>query len=235
MMKVSVLIITILVSNIATAQDFTRIKVEAGRLIADVITPSIRYRYPGFRQGTVVLKDKTSYTSSLNYNFLSGEIDFISPQRDTLAIANDLMLNIDHVSIDTSTFFYNKGYLEVIKKSRIGSVVKKQVFAILSSEKIGAYNMSSPTSAIDTYNSYMDRSGTVYNLTARENITLKLKTEYFFGNEFNLFLPASKRSLDKLYVSKKQAIETYLKNHPVNFNSEEDLARLFMFLSGSSN
>jgi hypothetical protein len=233
-MKFLFIAITILATTVLEAQDSTTIKIEAGQLLSEVITPSIRYRFPAFKQGKVLLKDKTSYDSKLNYNLLTGEIDFISREGDTLAIGDALRVNLDRVIIDTNSYFYNnKGYLEVVKESKAGSLAKKQNFIIASTEKIGAYNLSSPASAIDSYSSYMDPSGTFYTLRVREDVTLKLKTEYFFGNEYHLFMPATRKNLDRLFFKKKAEIEKYLKEHLTNFDNEEDLKKLLSFLINS--
>jgi hypothetical protein len=234
-MKLLALSVTlILITQALYPQDSTTIKIEAGHTIPEVVTPALRYHFPYFRQGRVLMKDKTTYDATLNYNLLTGEIDFISPKGDTLAIADNLRANIDRVIIDTTTYFYKNGYLEVITAGQAGSLVKKERFDIVSREKIGAYGMASSTSAIDTYSSYMDNQGNWRTLSARENVTLKLKTEYFFGNEYNLFLPATRKNLDKIFYKKRAEIETYLKEHPTNFTKEDDLKKLLVFLSSSS-
>jgi hypothetical protein len=232
-MKLLALTITVLITQAAYAQDSTTIKVDAGHTIPEVVTPALRYHFPSFTQGRVLMKDKTAYDAKLNYNVLSGEIDFISPEGDTLAIADNLRVNIDRVIIDTNTYFYNNGYLKVVSEGKAGSLLKKQRFDIVATEKIGAYGMSSPTSAIDTYNSYMDGQGNWRTLSPRENVLLKLKTEYYLGNEYNLFLPATRKNLDKLFYKKRAEIETYLKEHATDFSKEDDLKKLLLFLSNS--
>jgi hypothetical protein len=231
-MKFLALTITILLTQALHAQDSTTIKIEAGHTIAEVVTPALRYHFPSFTQGRVLMKDKTAYDAKLNYNLLSGEVDFISPSGDTLAIADNVVNNVDRIVIDTSTYFYNSGYLELIKESKIGSLAKRQKFD-MNAEKIGAYDLPSSTSSIDTYNSYSDRSGYLYALKAREKITLKLKTQYFFGNEYHLFVPATRKNLDKIFFKKRADIEAYCKDHPVNFNKEEDLKALLAFIQKS--
>ena len=158
-------------------------------------------------------------------------MEFISPEGDTLALGDDLTFNIDRAVVDSVSFFYYKGYLEIIKESKIGSLSKMQMFDIISAEKIGAYNLSSPTSAIGSINSYIDPGYGIRKFIPRENITIKLKTLYFFGNEYKLFVPANRKNLEKLFRKKKVQIESFLAKHQVNFGKEEDLKRLFDFIS----
>jgi hypothetical protein len=114
-MRSVLLAICILLSTFLPAQDSSVvIFIEAGRNVSDVLTPARIYKLPDFTDGKIIFRDGNWSRALLNYNYLNGEIEFINPNKDTLAIAKNQMLNIKQVTIDTITFVYNDGYLELV-------------------------------------------------------------------------------------------------------------------------
>lgn len=213
------------------AQDSTLIFIEANRLVSEVLTPDKIYQHPQFVKSQIFFRDGSLTEALLNYNYLNGEIEFIGPGRDTLAIAKDQMLNIKKVIIDSHFYFYDQGYLEQVDENTFGKLLRKQMYVVTRREKIGAYNQPTSISAIDSYGSFTHNYGSFTSkLKVQENITLALKSHYFFGDQYNTILPATKKNLVKLYPSKKQEIEAYLKQHPVNFKNSTDLKDLFSSL-----
>jgi len=204
-----------------------RIFIPAGSSIKDVASISKIYRFPKFAQGKIFFRDGRISTSLLNYNFLTAEIEFISPQGDTLAIADDLAPTIKYLLIDSATFYYYNGYLEKVMENSNGKVLKRQQYLVERKDKLGSLNQAS-TGAIDTYSSLSDNNSGVmpYNLVVRQNITLAIKTELFLGDLYDDFRISTKKNLLKMFSKKKDAIEDFLKTHHVDFNNEEDLKNL---------
>lgn len=222
-------------AQFSCAQDST-IFIAADQYVSEVATPERIYHYPNFQLGKVFFRNNTTTDALLNYNYLNGEIEFISPNNDTLAISKEQMLNIGKVVIDTSTFFYNKGYLELVAQNSVGKLLKKQKFDVLKREKLGGYDQPSSTSAIESYSSFKENYGTrQFNLKVRENITLVLKTTYFFGDQYHVVLPANRKNIYKVYHSKKDLIDVYLKENVVDFNKPGDLKKIFAFLGKEGN
>jgi len=229
-MKTIMFFVFTLLAQFACAQDST-IFIAADQYVSEVATPERIYHYPNFQLGKVFFRNNTTTDALLNYNYLNGEIEFISPNNDTLAISKEQMLNIGKVVIDTSTFFYNKGYLELVAQNSVGKLLKKQKFDVLKREKLGGYDQPSSTSAIESYSSFKENYGTrQFNLKVRENITLVLKTTYFFGDQYHVVLPANRKNIYKVYYSKKDLIDVYLKENVVDFNKPGDLKKIFAFL-----
>ena len=103
-------------------------------------------------------------------------------------------------------------------------VVKKR-------EKIGAYEQPTSTSAIESYGSFTDNFGNLTpGLKVRENITMTLRSDYYFGDKFNIFLLANKKNVVKVYPGKKDRINQYLKKNKVNFKNGDDLKWLLASL-----
>ena len=232
-MRITALTILIVLTKFASAQDSTTIFIAADQYASEVLTPQKIYRYTQFINGEIFFRDGSMSDAPLNYNYLYGEIEFISPKNDTLAIAKDQMLNIKKVVIGSNTFFYNRRYVELVMENTVGRLLKSQMFDVVKREKIGAYDQPSSTSAIDSYGSFVANFGEVpvLDLKVRENITLVLKTEYFFGDQYNLLLPANKKNIYKAYHSKQDRIDKYLGENYVNFKNPDDLKKLMDYLA----
>lgn len=229
-MKFIVAAITLLFTHNLHAQDSSRIFLNAGTSISDIAVAK-KYRFKEFKQGQVLFNDNRSHTGLLNYNFLNGEIMFTAAVGDTLAIAKDQMLNIKRVTIDTASYVYNNGYMELIRENKTGTLAKKQQFFVVAKEKIGGYNIASETSSIDSYSSFMDREDNQHKLAVRENITLQLKTDYYIGDVYNHFLLVNRKNLDKIFFKKREQLNNYLKEHTVDLRKETDVISLFIFLT----
>jgi hypothetical protein len=230
-MNIITLCVCILLAQFAFAQDST-LFIAADQYVSEVATPEKIYHYPNFKAGKIFFRNNTVSDARLNYNYLNGEIEFISPDNDTLAISKKQMLDIERVVVDTSTFFYNDGYLELVDQNDVGRLLKKQMYVVAKREKIGGYGQPSSTSAIDSYGSFQESHGIrQYNLKVRENITLVLRTNYFFGDRYHVILPSNKKNLYKIFRSKKKLIDSYLAANSVDFRKPADIKKLFVFLS----
>lgn len=230
-MRVSIILIFFVLTKFAVAQDSTSIFIEAGQDPSEVLTFRKVFKYPHFINGNIFFKDGSTTNAPLNYNYLLGEIMFISPQKDTLAIAKNQMPKIKTVIIEQDTFYYLHQYLQLVIQNQSGKLLKSQVFKVVKREKIGGYNQPSSTTAIDSYQTFSPTYGVPeLNLKIRENITLALKTNYFFGNDYDLLLPANKKNIYKAYPQKKDCIDAYLNANAVNYDSSNDLIKLFTYL-----
>src|SRR5664279_4278217 len=112
-MRISMLAIFIVLTKFVYPQDSATIFIAAGQEVSEVLTPEKIYHYPQFINGKIFFRDGSTSDAPLNYSYLQGEIEFISPKKDTLAIAKEQMLNIKKVVIDTNTFFYNLSLIHI--------------------------------------------------------------------------------------------------------------------------
>lgn len=211
------------------AQDSTGIFIPAGKSFSDVAGLDKAYRFPNFTNGRIYFRDGSTSAAKFNYNFFYKELEFISPGGDTLSLVKEQALEIKNIIIDSITFYYYDGYLEEVAHNENGKLLKRQFYAI-KSEKLGAYDQSSGTSAIDAYTSFTYRTRHFENLVVRENLQLVMKTEYFIGDSYNTVLRANKKNMLDLYPKKRSQIESYLHNNHVNFASGTDLEKLFSSL-----
>lgn len=229
-MKKLLLVISVFYSSIIYSQDSLTIFIGADQEVSEVLTPKKIYMYAEFKPGRIIFRDGSIADDQLNYNYLNGEIEFI--KSDTLAIAKEQMFNIRFLTVGTDTFFYDKGYLQQVAQTPYGKLLKKQMLVVAKREKIGAYNQPTQTSAIESYGSFTDNfGGFTPNLKIHENITMVLRTDFYFADKFNTISLANKRALQKLFPNKKKQIDEYLDTHPVNYKNPEDLKKLLASLN----
>ena len=209
------------------AQDST-ILIKAGRSVNESVSIKDLYQYPQFVSSKVFTKSGDSTVIKLNYNKLFDEMQFIDFKGDTLSIANAPMLRL--IRINDDEFYYDNGYVKLIKDTNGIKLAVKQSLKLSGQNKMGAYDMASPASAIDSYKTWIDPRG-IYHLVPREDIILAKKTEYYFGDKYNQFVWATRKNLLQQYSKQSRTLNAYLKDHNVKLNRIEDLEKLLQFLA----
>jgi len=134
----------------AHAQDSTII-IKAGTSFNESVSITDLYEYPQFVYGKVFFRLGDSSGGRLNYNRLLDQMHFIDPKGDTLNIAYPG--TIKFIRINNDLFYYDNGYVKLIKDNNTVKFATKQTLRVAGKNKIGAYNMASPGSAIDSYSS----------------------------------------------------------------------------------
>lgn len=210
------------------AQDNSTIIVKAGMSINESVSATDMYEYPQFVFGKVFFKPGDSSSGRLNYNRLVDQMQFIDFKGDTLNIADPG--TIRSIRINGDLFYYDNGYVKLIKEDNTIKLATKQTLLFAGKQKTGAYNMPSPTSAIDSYSSYTIE-GKAYNLVPKEDILLKKQTQYYFGDKYNHFVLANKKNLLGMFSKHNGALTAYLKENDIDFTNQEDLEKLLQYLA----
>jgi hypothetical protein len=213
-----------------SAQDSTFVTIKTGQSVKDVLTSADIYHYPQFTYGKVFLRDGTKAAGKMNYNRLYGQMLFINPIGDTLALADEK--NIKFIVIDKDTFYYDGGYLRLMANGGVVKLTEKQIWVLADIRKIGTHNRPTTTVAVTSFSSYTDGRDAAKSkdLIMNEDVVLRKETQYYFGDKYNLFVPASKKGLLQLFPKEQQEIDNYLKENKVNFNKKEDVEKLYQFL-----
>jgi len=231
-MKACLVLLFILIgySNLS-AQDSTFVTIKAGFKVSDVLTAADIYYYPQFTNGKVFYRDGTKGASKMNYNRLYGQMLFIDPKADTLALTDEK--TIFFIAIDHDTFFYDEGYMRLIVNDDLVKLAEKQTWIVADVRKMGTHNRPATTVAITSFSTYTDGTDAAKSkdLILNEEIVLRKKTEYYFGDEYNHFVPAGKKKILLLFPKEEQRIENYLKENKVNFDKKDDLEKLAHFLA----
>jgi hypothetical protein len=208
-----------------TGQINQLITVKAGTKVADYFPVEIRYRYPDFKPGKLVYTNGKFSSANFNYNLLLGEVEYIQ-SGDTMRLLNKK--DISSIEIAQDTFFYDKGYIELIYGGRI-KVGLHQYIKLKDILRKGAMGSTNRSVAIDTYNS-VPLDNNLYGIVPNEDWVFQRIEEYYFSDSSGEFVPFSRRNVLQEFPEKKKGIEAYLKSDRINFNSGEDLIRLAEFL-----
>jgi len=165
-----------------------------------------------------------------NYHMLNEEVQFISLNGDTLAIADPFL--IKHLTIDTSLFYYSEGYLEVIVDGELLKLARK-LRLNTKWEKIGAYGQASPSGSIRTPNKLI-LGNTGKDLSINQDILIQKEFTYFWLDKYSTVLKANKANLLKLLPPDQQlTVEDYLKKNKIDFNKETDLKKIHQYSLGT--
>jgi len=228
MKKILVFVFHILIINISlSAQKYESVTVKAGMRVVDCFPFNERYRYPEFVTGRIQVKSGVYSDTKLNYDFLSGEMEYIK-NRDTLAIANKK--DIRFVVVAQDTFYCDKGnYLELISGDRI-KVVLKQYIKLKETQKKDSYGTSSSGSATNSYGS-LPAEGNFYMLTANEDMVFQRTLEYYLSDQSGGFVQYTKKNVIQLFPQHEDKIKAYLKSNKIKFDNRDDLIRLADYLS----
>ncbi len=224
----SFLLMTIFFSfqvSVVSAQNTETIRVKAGEDISKIISPNGIYRFPSFTTGTYLKHNNTNSSAKLNYNLLTGEMQYLNLNGDTMTIVNSAEINF--INIQDAIFYYRNGYKEVIAdhdsvKLAVESDIK------LEYEKVGLYGQSNGAQDVINVSSY--NSGTnIFQLTLGQDAVVRKKTTYYLFNKNEAPVIATKKSFLKIFNKNKPAINKYIENYKINFNKQEDLKNLLTF------
>jgi hypothetical protein len=209
------------------AQKKTFVTVKAGNNIMDVLPWSEIFFYPQFTSGTVYFRNGRGSEAKLNYNRLVDEIHFIDQKGDTLALDGET--NIKFIAVGNDTFYYDEGYVRIVSAGNALKLGIREVWVISETRQLGAYNSSNSAASMIAFKS-MHEGGKLYDLVVNEDIILKKEAKYYFGDNFNQFVIASKTNLLMLFPKEEQRIGKFLKENKINFNNKEDLQQTVQFV-----
>jgi len=207
------------------AQVATIITVKAGTRVIDYFPPEIRYRYRGFTDGQLILRNGRANSGLFNYNFLLGEMEFIR-SGDTLAIIDKKSIRL--VTVDRDTFFYDNGYIELMYNGGIKTGMK-QIFRIREIVRKGGFGETNRNSALETYN-LIALYGNFYVIVPNEDWIFEKWTDFFISPPGKGFFPFTMKNVIKYFPLNKDQIKNYLKSNKVDFASGNDLVKFSWYL-----
>jgi hypothetical protein len=208
------------------AQNRDIVRVKAGEDPATSYSPYGFYRFPAFAAGVAYMKNGEKTAGRFNYHLLNGEVQFISPKGDTLALAEPF--SIKYITIDSNLFYYADGYLEILMNNDKLKLARKLQLNV-TPEKIGAYGQASPSGSIRTPNRLIvGNNGR--DLSLNQDLVIQKQYSYYWLDQYNTVLKATKTNLLKLLdPDKKTSIDNYLNQNKIDFRREEDLKRLLEY------
>jgi hypothetical protein len=221
-----VLVLFLLFGGYLFAQSKEVIRVKAGEDPSTAFSPYGFYRFPAFAEGIAYLRTGEQSMGRFNYHILNQEVQFISKNGDTLALADPLSLK--YIAIDTFLYYYSDGYLEVLANTTSLKLARKLRLDVRG-EKIGAYGQASPSGSIRTPNRLI-LGNTGKDLSINQDLVIQKEYTYYWLDEYSTVFRATKANLLKLLApDKKNSIEDYLKKNKIDFHKEQDLKKLFEY------
>jgi hypothetical protein len=211
----------LLINCCLSAQKSESVKVKAGTRVIDYFPVNERYRYPNFTEGKAIFKNGRAIPGKFNYNFLSGEMQFIK-LADTLSIADTKDLR--SIAIAKDTFYYHNGYMEMIRNGKF-RVYLKQAIVIRDIQKEGAFGTINRSAASESY-SYVLNGSRYVDLVPTEDIVLQKTRDYFYSTPENEFIQFIKKNIIRILPEKEYLIKNYIKSNKIDFESEEDILKL---------
>ncbi len=225
-MRVSLIIIISVLMNFNLGAQQTRpVIVKAGTRIMDYFPAQERYRYPEFTEGRCILRNGTVNPGRYNYNFLTGEMEFLR-YPDTLSISGKE--DIDLITIAADTFYYHNGYLELVRSGSPEVFLKKNII-IKEILKKGAFGVVHRGSSFESYTG-VDPRGLSYNRIQNEDMVLQNAVFWFFSTHAGVFLRFSRKNVFDAFPDNKDSIKEYLKSNNIDLESREDILKLAGFL-----
>ena len=230
MKKQIYLVITMLLLGGCLYGQYQSITVRAGTKIIDNFPPSVRYMYPQFVEGQVVLNNNQISTSMLNYNLLRDEIDFIQ-ENDTVTIVRKR--DLKYVIAESDTFVYMPaGYMKLIYVQKLKIYCQDRFYLkeILKRGAMGAVNRSA---AIGSF-SDAEYRGLPYDLVVQEDYVYKREIAYYIATPSGALEPFKKTNVLNLFSYNKfhkAEIQKYLKTNNINLEKQDDVIKLAEYLS----
>jgi len=151
-------------------------------------------------------------------------MEFIDPKKDTMTISEpDKILS---VQLDSSMFYYDKGYVQVITDyDSVKLLVLRRV--TYETVKIGAMGTRSHATSIQGFTNLTTNAGSKQ-LILNEDLDFKKETihylELYNGDKF----VANKNGFIKMFESKPHLAD-YIKQQKINFKKEEDIKKLLAY------
>ena len=228
-MKARLFFLSFLVTHATLwAQDSTIVTLKTGDTIKDVLKSTDIFLFPEFTNSMVYFRDGAKARALINYNYLTDQMLFIDAKGDTLALQNEQ--TIKFIALGTDTFLYNEGYIRVIESNNVVKLAERQVWELADIRKIGSHNRPATTFAITSYNTVTDRFGKTHDLVLNEDVVIRKKATYYFGDKYNNFSPALKKNLLMLFPKEEDRLSKYLKANNVKFDKKDDLVKVTQFL-----
>jgi hypothetical protein len=138
---------------------------------------------------------------------------------------------IDSVVFEKNVFVQTDGFMEIVTHIDSIKLLKKLIIKSRV-EKIGALGLPAQSSSIDNITIYSADTD-FYNLIANADVVVTENVYWYWMDRNKNILKATKGNLLKLLPAERQiSVETYMKQHKINFDNENDLKELMANLVG---
>ncbi|AHM63552.1 hypothetical protein D770_26545 [Flammeovirgaceae bacterium 311] len=210
------------------AQQKNRVKVKAGE---GATTSADMYRYPAFQQGRVFFKNGNTGSSRMNFSLLAGEMHFINPRQDTLALTG--LEHVNYIAIAADTFYYdalNEEFLEQVASYDHAQLMVSKKYKYSSTLKSAAYGQYSSTQSSSSLNN-IQADGRTVNLSHDQYALYIKSVKYFMKANGGDLVPVTKGNFLKVFSNHKNSVQDFIKSNKTDFSKEADIRALLKFSS----
>ena len=229
-MKRCVFLLFVLIPLIVSAQKKEIVEAASGDDLTKMASVHMQYLFPEFSTGDVYYLGMPKGTGMLNYNMLTGEMQFME-NGEVRALDN--LKKVIVVTINNRKFypFGEKEFVEELLSTPKGQLRVRRKGNVAQHSKKEAYGTSSSVSSTTSYSS-INTEGQQYKLAVRENVMITLNYFYYLvGSNEKYVLIRNQKAFTKQFPEYKAQIETFVKEHHIDFNSEDDLKALLEYCS----
>ncbi|MCF2443545.1 hypothetical protein L0657_06210 [Dyadobacter sp. CY345] len=230
MKLLSLLFLLFTVSTTTSAQLASKVmKLKNGSDITKNVPVRDRYLYDEFYEGKVHFRNGTISIASLNYSLFHGEIQFITPQKDTLLLRdNDY---VKKISINSDIFYFDRshGHVQAIRDFEKVKLGKQQRLLVMGHEKYAGYSEYSETSAISSYSHFSNSNGEMQKLETNDKLLLRKKSIYYLIDQNLRFSSANRVNFIKIFPGHRTKISSFIKDNNTDFLKENDIVKLLEY------
>ena len=219
------LLVTFMSSYAQTLKE--RVQINGGHALWENFMKEM-FLYPSFQEGVIYYKNGQVFKRLMNYNRILETLQFIDEKNDTLALANEEMIN--QVTIGNDLFIYDPMCLKTIASHGDVAMYKHETMKIADIRRRGAFGIPNSTSAIDNYNQVFTWMSSL-NLDINELVLLSKVTTFFVSKGKNKKVPASKKNILDMYSKDRQKIKKFIDSEKISFSKERDLIQLAEYIS----
>ena len=217
-------LLLLIIRNESLAQARRTIRVKAGEDLAKAYSTNGFYKFAEFIPASLYSRSgKKDIGLRFNYNYLSGNMQFISPSGDTLDIGAPA--SVESILFNDSTLFtYQEGFMERLAQKDSIQLYRKSTIK-LQAENIGAYGQPTTTASVINYTSFYTGTN-VYNLVVNQDMVIVETLSWFWKKGPTLLKANTQNLVDLLDQKDKESIVHYTKKNKINTDKESHLIKL---------
>lgn len=223
-MKKVTLIIIFLFSCLMLSAQSGFIKVSKGKVTEGDFFKSKLFILPDFTDARIKFTNGEIYEGKVNIHTLSQTLRFVDAQGDTLAAADEKL--VESVSAGKVLFVkINNQYVQVIDTDGYTSLVISRTLHIGAERIEGAYGIKNDVSSIQKVE-IKNFNSKIENVISDATLAFSYLDNLLLANRGKLFL-VTKRNLQKFFPSQKAFIEEYYSKNNIKQENREEIITLF--------
>lgn len=220
----TVLMLYICASAFAQTVSFTSPDAESQKML-----DSVQYILPEFAAGMVVFNNGEQSNGALNINTIDQKLHFIDPSGKILVITNNDQ--VARVFIKGRSFVNSRyGYIEIYETAGDVFMGELRKVGFISADKEGAFGTKSQTTSIQTISSVQATGGFMIDFEKQKNSPYTYKKIPYLCRK-GVMQPVTKKTLQKCFPDKKEAIEQYISEKDPNLNNVQEVREMFKAIS----